>query len=61
MKFKKNNKLKFKKDYSEINKNQLEEAKAEYDKMHDKEFELRKADLKKALEIISENIWDWWD
>ncbi|GEM_PF-6264694 len=29
--------------------------------MRDKEFEYRKADLKKAFEIMTENIWEWWD
>lgn len=48
-------------DYSQINQNRMEEAKEEYLKMGGKEFELRKNDLKKAFEIITENIWEWWD
>jgi len=61
LKFTKNHKLKTKKDYSEIKGDQMEEANIEYDKRSDKEFELMKADLKKAFEIMTEHIWDWWD
>ncbi len=61
IKFKKNHQLKIKHDYSDIKEDQIEEAKIEFDKMRDKEFEYRKADLKKAFEIMTENIWEWWD
>ena len=60
-KFKKNHVLKIEHDYSEINENQIEEAKKEFEQILEKEFELRKADLKKAFELITENIWGWWD
>ncbi len=39
----------------------LEEAKLEAQTFYDKEEELKKSDLKKAFDIMSENIWDWWD
>ena len=60
-KFKKNHVLEIEHDYSEINENQIEEAKKEFAQILDREFELRKADLKKAFELMTENIWGWWD
>jgi DNA-directed RNA polymerase subunit H (RpoH/RPB5) len=60
-KFKKNHVLDIEHDYSEINENQIEEAKKEFEKILEREFELRKTDLKKAFELITENIWGWWD
>ena len=60
-KFKKNHVLEIEHDYSEINENQIEEAKKEFEQILDREFELRKADLKKAFELMTENIWGWWD
>jgi len=60
-KFKKNHVLEIEHDYSEINENQIEEEKKEFEQIFDREFELRKADLKKAFELMTENIWGWWD
>jgi len=60
-KFKKNHVLEIERDYSEINENQMEEAKKEFEQMREREFELRKADLKKAFDLMTENIWSWWD
>ena len=60
-KFKKNHVLDIEHDYSEINENQIEEAKKEFEQILDREFELKKADLKKAFELMTENIWGWWD
>lgn len=61
MKFTKKNQVKFKDNFSKINEDMIEEAKEEFLKLHDKEDELKKEDLKKAFEIMSENIWNWWD
>jgi hypothetical protein len=44
-----------------VSDDKLEEAKQEYLKLHNLSFEMRKNDLKKAFELISENIWNWWD
>ncbi len=35
--------------------------KSESKRVSQNELELQKADLKKAIEIMSENIWNWWD
>jgi len=61
MKINKKNGVKMEYDYSEIHEDMLEEAKLEAQTFYDKEEELKKADLKKAFDIMSENIWDWWD
>jgi len=54
-------KLDIKLNSKKINENQIEEAKKEFEQILDREFELRKADLKKAFELMTENIWGWWD
>jgi len=44
-----------------VEEDKLNEAQEEYAKLHNLSFEMRKNDLKKAFELISENIWNWWD
>ena len=48
-------------NYSNIPKEKLKKAKKEYHKIHDKAFQMRKKDLKKAFDLMVENIWNWWD
>ncbi len=59
--FKKKHVVKVKRDYSDVNIELLQEAIIEFNKMSDNEFERRKADLRKAFDLITENIWNWWD
>jgi hypothetical protein len=50
-----------KSDYKKIPKNKLAAALKEHGKLYTKAFELRKQDLKKAFDLMVENIWNWWD
>lgn len=48
-------------DWSDVAPEKLEEAKAVYATLHEKAEHQRKDDLRKAFDIMCEQIWDWWD
>jgi len=61
IKFKKDHRLISKRNFKGIDKDRLNEAEEEYGLISEKAFEMKKADLRKAFELMTENIWNWWD